>query len=292
MLKQHGLLRRLTSRVGGGMDGKKRAKRCAKQRVEDFATRISQVLAANSAGTGAVGAQAPRFPDRAQREEARRQFSRSLRRKTERKEGTREQKHPWHPTPERTAIFFLSSYFSFPSTNQTHTQPPPICLSTSGDEMISDSYDIKLVDGAVYEVDCANITIGNDNIDIGANPSAEDGGDEGADDTAETAIDVVHSFRLVKTSFDKKSYMGYLKQYIKKVKEHMKSRDASEDEIKEFEAGVKAYVSRPTFKKFEYDFYTGESMDPDGMLVLLDFRDDGITPYCVFWKHGLSEMKV
>ncbi|THX27536.1 microtubule/calcium-binding protein [Aureobasidium pullulans] len=162
----------------------------------------------------------------------------------------------------------------------------------SGDEMISDSYDLKLVDGAVYEVDCANITIGNDNIDIGANPSAEDGGDEGADDTAETAIDVVHSFRLVKTSFDKKSYMGYLKQYIKKVKEHMKSRDASEDEIKEFEAGVKAYVSRPTFKKFEYDFYTGESMDPDGMLVLLDFRDDGITPYCVFWKHGLSEMKV
>lgn len=86
-VKQHGLLRRLTSRIGGGMDGKKRAKGCAKQRVEDFATRISQVLAANSAGTGAVGAQAPRFPDRAQREEARRQFS--LRRKTERKEGTK-----------------------------------------------------------------------------------------------------------------------------------------------------------------------------------------------------------
>lgn len=95
-----------------------------------FCNAVSQVLAANSAGTGAVGAQAPRFPDRAQREEARRQFSRSLRRKTERKEGTREQKHPWHPTPERTAIFFLSSYFSFPSTDQTHTQPPPICLST------------------------------------------------------------------------------------------------------------------------------------------------------------------
>lgn len=34
----------------------------------------------------------------------------------------------------------------------------------SGDEMISDSFDLKLVDGAVYEVDCARITIGNDNI--------------------------------------------------------------------------------------------------------------------------------
>ncbi|THX53468.1 microtubule/calcium-binding protein [Aureobasidium pullulans] len=162
----------------------------------------------------------------------------------------------------------------------------------SGDEMISDSFDLKLVDGAVFEVDCSRITIGNDNIDIGANPSAEDGGDEGTDDTASTELDVIHSFRLVPTSFDKKSYMGYLKQYIKKVKEHMKSRGASEDEIKEFETGVKTYVSSDTFKKFKYDFYTGESMDPDGMLVLLNYRADETTPYCVFWKHGLSEMKV
>lgn len=120
--------------------------------------------------------------------------------------------------------------------------------------------------------------------DIGANPSAEDGGDEGTDDTASTELDVIHSFRLVPTSFDKKSYMGYLKQYIKKVKEHMKSRGASEDEIKEFETGVKTYVSSDTFKKFKYDFYTGESMDPDGMLVLLNYRADETTPYCVFCK--------
>ena len=169
--------------------------------------------------------------------------------------------------------------------------------------MISDSFDLKLVDGAVYEVDCARITIGNDNIgtpasflttalpqaltrpfaDIGANPSAEDGGDEGTDDTASTAIDVVHSFRLQPTFFDKKTYMAFLKQYIKKVKEHMKSRDASEDEIKEFETGVKSYVSSDTFKKFKYDFYTGESMDTDGMVVLLNYRADD-TPYCVFCK--------
>lgn len=120
-VKQHGLLRRLTSRIGGGMDGKKRAKRCAKQRVEDFATRISQVLAANSAGTGAVGAQAPRFPDRAQREEARRQFS--LRRKTERKEGTKA------PHPRAYSNLFPVQLLLL-SLHQIHNQPPPICLST------------------------------------------------------------------------------------------------------------------------------------------------------------------
>lgn len=75
--------------------------------------------------------------------------------------------------------------------------------------------------------------------------------------------------------------MAFLKQYIKKVKEHMKSRDASEDEIKEFETGVKSYVSSDTFKKFKYDFFTGESMDTDGMVVLLNYRADD-TPYCVF----------
>ena len=45
----------------------------------------------------------------------------------------------------------------------------------SGDELLSDAYDVKLVDGAVYEADCAMVTVGNGDIDIGANPSAEDG---------------------------------------------------------------------------------------------------------------------
>lgn len=30
----------------------------------------------------------------------------------------------------------------------------------NGDEIISDSYDLKEVDGVVYEVDCAMITLG------------------------------------------------------------------------------------------------------------------------------------
>jgi hypothetical protein len=46
--------------------------------------------------------------------------------------------------------------------------------------------------------------------DIGANPSAEEA-DEGTEDTAQTVIDVVHSFRLNETSFDKKSYLTHLK---------------------------------------------------------------------------------
>lgn len=51
-------------------------------------------------------------------------------------------------------------------------------------------------------------------LDIGANPSAEGGDEEGGgggDDSAQQVIDVVHSFRLNSTSFDKKSYLQHLK---------------------------------------------------------------------------------
>ena len=47
----------------------------------------------------------------------------------------------------------------------------------SGDELISDSYDLETVDGVIYEANGAKITIGGESFDTGANASAE-GGDE------------------------------------------------------------------------------------------------------------------
>jgi hypothetical protein len=125
------LRRRLTSKIGGWSDGKEdnRKERCSRQGVEDFAGQQSQVLAANSSGTGIVGAQARRFPDRARRRAARRQFL--LR--NEREGASKRQKNP---TPEATAIFFLLQHFSLSHTNQT-TKTPPICLSTRCDSHLS-----------------------------------------------------------------------------------------------------------------------------------------------------------
>jgi hypothetical protein len=104
------------------------------------------------------------------------------------------------------------------------------------DEIISDSYDLKEIDGTVYEADCRKIAVGGENIDIGANPSAEDGGaDEALEDTQQTVLDVAHSFRLNETQFDKKSYLSHLKTYMKKVKEAIKANGGSEEEVKDFE---------------------------------------------------------
>ena len=100
---------------------------------------------------------------------------------------------------------------------------------------------------------------------------------------------------------------------MKNVKNKLKERGASEDEIKEFEKGAQAYAKKLVGdKEFDkkYEFLIGEKMDPDGMyaqlecfvrncsltqgtrVVLLNYRDDGVTPYVIVWKHGLTEMKV
>jgi hypothetical protein len=53
-------------------------------------------------------------------------------------------------------------------------------------------------------------------IDTGANASAEEQ-EEGADDGTEQVIDVVYSFRLNQTGFDKKGYLTYLKGTCKSL---------------------------------------------------------------------------
>ncbi|KAF2642159.1 translationally controlled tumor-associated [Massarina eburnea CBS 473.64] len=162
----------------------------------------------------------------------------------------------------------------------------------SGDEIISDVYDLKLVDGVAYEADCKKISVGVGDIDIGANASAEGGGDDDAEDGASQVIDVVHSFRLNETQFDKKSYLSHLKGYMKAVKAKLTEKGADAEEITAFEKGAAAFAKKIVANFKDYEFLIGESMDPDGMVVLLNYREDGVTPYVTVWKHGLGETKV
>ena len=83
----------------------------------------------------------------------------------------------------------------------------------SGDEIISDTWELKDVDDAVYEVDCKKVTKNADNIDIGANPSAEEA-EEALDEGQTQVIDVVDAFRLNQMQGvfkSKKDFQGQLK---------------------------------------------------------------------------------
>ncbi|RVD87579.1 uncharacterized protein DFL_001804 [Arthrobotrys flagrans] len=155
------------------------------------------------------------------------------------------------------------------------------------DEIFSDAYDFKVIDDIAYEVDCKMITVkqGAD-VDIGANASTEEA-EETVEDGMITVNNVVYSFRLQSTSFDKKSYLTYLKGYMKAVKAKL---DPSR--VEAFEKGAQAFAKKIVGGFKDYEFYVGESMNPEGIVLLLNYREDGITPYFTIWKDGLSEMKV
>ncbi|KAK4106853.1 translationally controlled tumor-associated [Parathielavia hyrcaniae] len=169
----------------------------------------------------------------------------------------------------------------------------------SDDEIISDSYDLKEVDGVVYEADCAMITEGGVTVDyasppgtdIGANASAEEA-DEALEDTTVKVNNIIHSFRLQSTSYDKKSYLLHLKSYMKTVKAKLQEAGKSEEEVKDFETKAQGFAKKVIGSFKDWEFYTGESMNADAMVVLLNYREDGVTPYVVVWKHGVKEMKV
>ncbi|KAI6034025.1 hypothetical protein PISMIDRAFT_86996 [Pisolithus microcarpus 441] len=160
----------------------------------------------------------------------------------------------------------------------------------TGDEMFSDAFPVKLVDDIVYEVDCQLVTVkmGAD-VDIGANPSTEEQ-DEGLEEGTTQVNNVAHSFRLQATTFDKKSFLTYLKGYMKAVK--TKLGETKPDRVEAFEKGAQAYAKKIVANFKDFEFYTGESMNPEGMVALLNYRADGITPYFTFWRDGLKEVKL
>jgi hypothetical protein len=95
--------------------------------------------------------------------------------------------------------------------------------------------------------------------------------------------------RLKPTSFDKKSYLLYVKGYMKKLR--AKLLETKPDRVEDFERDAQAYIKKVIASFKDWEFYTGESMDPDGMVALLNYRDDGSTPFLVVFKDGLREVK-
>ncbi|KAJ8968576.1 hypothetical protein NQ314_002241 [Rhamnusium bicolor] len=163
----------------------------------------------------------------------------------------------------------------------------------TGDEMFSDTYKMKLVDEVVYEVYGKLVQRKHGDILLdGANPSAEDA-DEGTDDAVESGVDIVLNHRLCETyAFgDKKSYTAYLKDYMKKLVSKLEEK--SPDQVDIFKTNMNKVMKDILGRFKELQFFTGESMDIDGMVGLMEYRDiDGESvPVMMFFKHGLDEEK-
>ncbi|KAM9454340.1 translationally-controlled tumor protein homolog [Clarias gariepinus] len=162
----------------------------------------------------------------------------------------------------------------------------------TGDEMFSDIYRMKFSEnGMMIEVEGKMVSRSEGAIDdalIGGNASAEVL-DEGCDTTTVSGVDIILNHKLQETSYDKKSYTVYIKEYMKAVK--AKLQETAPDRVEPFMAHAQAEVKKILGKFKDYQFYTGESMNPDGAIGLLDFRADGVTPYMLFFKDGLEMEK-
>eukprot|EP00891_Asterochloris_glomerata_P000902 jgi/Astpho2/902/Aster-x0975 len=151
----------------------------------------------------------------------------------------------------------------------------------SGDEMLSDSFDVKEQE-FFYEWQ----TIGDVDVDIGANPSAEDA-EEGQDSSARKVIDIIESFRLVEQSgYDKKTFMGYIKPWLDKVLKQL-----PEDQQAEFKTKAQPAIKFLVGKIKDLQFFTGESMDPEATMAYAYYAEGASTPTFLFPKYALKEQK-
>jgi len=161
--------------------------------------------------------------------------------------------------------------------------------------MCTDSYNIENVSG-LMKVRGKHVTRSErfDDAKLGANPSAEEG-DEGTDDCSYSGIDIVLDNRLQKTAFGtKKEFMVYFKDFVKRLEEIKKEKNPSLD-VAQWRSGVQAAFKTALADFDSFEFYTGESCNPDGSIAMVKWEtpagESDDVPFVYFFSEGLKEEK-
>uniref|UniRef100_A0A4W6CJY3 Tumor protein, translationally-controlled 1 n=1 Tax=Lates calcarifer TaxID=8187 RepID=A0A4W6CJY3_LATCA len=143
----------------------------------------------------------------------------------------------------------------------------------SGDEMFSDIYKVTESD-FFYEVEGKTIIRTEDLDDslFGVNETSSVSG-----------VDIVLNHKLQETSFNKKQYTAYIKDYMKAIK--AKLEETNPKRVEAFTTGAGSEVKKILGNINNYQV----AIQRHG--GLLDYREDGITPYMLFFKDGLEVEK-
>jgi hypothetical protein len=64
---------------------------------------------------------------------------------------------------------------------------------------------------------------------------------------------------------------------MKTLKKALQEEGKTEDEVKAFEKRAQGLAKKILGNFKDYEFYTGESMNPEGMVALLNYREDGVS---------------
>ncbi|XP_067896288.1 translationally-controlled tumor protein homolog [Heterodontus francisci] len=159
----------------------------------------------------------------------------------------------------------------------------------SGDEMFSDIYKIKeAAKGFMYEVEGKMISRTEGAIDdslIGGNASQECVVEQ-AESSTVRGVDIILNHKLQEVCYKKSIYRSYIKDYMKVLKARIQEQNP--EAVKTFTENAQAVITDILSNFVNYQLFTGESMNCDGMVALLNYREDGITPYMLFFKDGLE----
>jgi len=163
----------------------------------------------------------------------------------------------------------------------------------SGDELFSDTYRMTCVQDCLYEVVGKYETRTDGEVVLeGSNASAEEA-DEGTDANSTSGVDIVLNHRLTETGFgSKKDFTTYLKEYMKRVVKYL-TENGKEGEVDAFKKNIQEVMKKLLGNFKELQFFTGESMDPDAMICMLEYKEVNgeERPVLMFFKHGLEEEK-
>lgn len=162
----------------------------------------------------------------------------------------------------------------------------------TGDEIVcDDNMPLPVQDGVVYTKKGKYIEIGGEDYGISANvdeDAAEGATADGGESGKTRVINVVNANRYTETGFDKKSFMAYIKGYMKKVKDHLEEHKP--DRVAEFQAGATTFVKKVVAEFDDFQFYLPESQTDDGMVILSKWEEEDCVFY--YWLDGLKEEKV
>ena len=172
----------------------------------------------------------------------------------------------------------------------------------SDDELSSDSFPMKLVDDLIYEFKGKHVVRKEGEIVLaGANPSAEgEDGDDGSDEHVERGLDLVlnHGLQEMNVYEDQKAFKSYIKDFMKKVIDDMKSNNKSDEQIETFKKKIQAWVvsllAKDRFKTLQ--FFVGEKTaeGAEGQVAIVEYRegeDGNEVPTLMLVKEALIEEK-
>lgn len=82
------------------------------------------------------------------------------------------------------------------------------------------------------------------------------------------------------------SFTIMFQKVLKKLEETNPERAAV------FKANAQGAVKKILGSFKDWEMFTGESMDPEGSLAYMNYREDGVTPYIWLFIDGLEQEKV